>query len=89
MAVISNHVSMNYSQFSSLFKRYTGSNFQDHLRGLRIAHAKQLLRSTGLTIRQISEASGFRSEKHFMRSFKQVVAISPGGYRRNARISGE
>ena len=88
MAVVSNRVSMNYSQFSSLFKKYTGDNFGDYLRMLRIEHAKQLLRDTDLTVRQVSEAAGFRNEKHFMRSFKQAVAVSPGGYRHNLRGRG-
>ena len=89
MAVVSNRLSMNYSQFSSLFKKYTGCNFGDYLRALRIAHAKELLRGTNLTIRQVGEASGFRNEKHFMRSFKQAVAVSPGSYRHNFRAHGE
>ena len=36
MAVVSNYLSMNYSLFSYSFKQYTGSNFVNYLRDIRM-----------------------------------------------------
>ena len=83
MAMVSNHVSMNYTQFSTLFKQYAGSGFNDFLRGVRIAESKRLLAGSSLSVREVGVASGFVSEKHFLRSFKQETGVSPGGYRRS------
>ena len=83
MATASNHISMNYTQFSTLFKKYTGSSFPDYLLNVRLAESRRLLADPSLSIRSVSRLSGFRNEKHFMRCFKQTTGVSPGVYRRN------
>ena len=40
MAVVSNYISMNYSLFSYSFKQYTGSNFVNYLKDIRMRGAK-------------------------------------------------
>ena len=83
MAVVSNEVSMNYSLFSSAFKNYTGTNFVGYVRDLRIAEAKKLLAQTPLKVNEISAKVGYDNEKHFMKSFKAIVGVSPSEYRKN------
>jgi len=83
MAVVSNSISMNYTQFSNLFKQYTGSSFRDYLKNLRLAESRRLLADPALSIRKVGELSGFRNEKHFIKCFKQETGVSPGDYRRN------
>lgn len=86
MAVVSNHISMNYSLFSSLFKEYTGSNFVNYLKEIRIEKAKELLTETDLRINEISVKIGYDNEKHFMKTFKASCGVSPSEYRKNAQI---
>lgn len=43
MAMVSNYVSMNYSLFSVTFKEYTGVNFVNFLKDIRMEQAKKLL----------------------------------------------
>jgi two-component system response regulator YesN len=83
MAMASNQVSMNYSQFSHLFKQHTGCSFRDYLKNIRIEESKRLLGDPSLSIHSVSALSGFKNEKHFMRSFKEEVGVSPSDYRRN------
>jgi len=83
MATTSNHVSMNYSQFSTLFKKHTGVSFPEYLLNIRLTESRRLLSDPSLSIASVSKMSGFKNEKHFMRCFKQVVGVSPGEYRRN------
>ncbi len=85
MAVVSNHISMNYSLFSTEFKRHTGQNFVTYVKELRMSAAKELLVTTDLKINEISAKVGYDNEKHFMKSFKAYVGISPSEYRKNAR----
>ena len=54
MAEVSNHVSMNYSMFSSTFKEYTGDNFSTYLRKIRIEKSKKLLEKTDLNVNEIA-----------------------------------
>jgi YesN/AraC family two-component response regulator len=83
MAVVSNHISMNYSLFSAEFKNVTGTNFVTYLKDLRMGEAKRLLTETDLKVNEISTKVGYDNEKHFMKSFKAYVGVSPSEYRRN------
>lgn len=85
MAMVSNHVSMNYSLFSYLFKQYTGTNFVNYLRNLRIEKSRELLVSTDLRVLEISAQVGFQDEKHYMKTFKTIYGVSPTEYRKNHR----
>lgn len=83
MAVVSNHVSMNYSLFSLLFKQYTGTNFVNYLQSLRVEETKRLLASTDWRIGEIGRRAGFSDEKHFLKVFKNATGLSPGEYRKS------
>lgn len=82
MAMVSNHVSMNYSQFSNAFKEYTGMNFVSYLQDMRMIRAKHLLRTTDMKVFEISWKVGLRNEKHFMKTFRAMYGVSPTEYRR-------
>ena len=89
MAVVSNYLSMNYSLFSYSFKQYTGSNFVNYLRDIRMKEAKRLLAGTDMRIAEISQAVGYENEKHFMKLFKGCCGVSPSEYRRNMGFTGD
>ncbi len=89
MALVSNYVSMNYSLFSLAFKKYTGTNFVNYLKDIRIAEAKRLLSQTDERLQDISRRIGYDNEKHFMKTFKSICGISPSEYRRNAMMEEE
>ena len=83
MAVVSNQVSMNYSLFSYSFKQYTGQNFVNYLKEVRIEKAKELLAGTDMKIIEISQTVGYENEKNFMKIFKSLCGVTPGEYRKN------
>lgn len=86
MAMVSNYISMNYSLFSYVFKQYTGYNFVNYLKNIRITEAKKLLETTELLVAEIALAVGYDSDKHFMKIFKKICGVSPTEYRKNALI---
>ena len=86
MAVVSNHVSMNYSLFSLLFKQYTGTNFVSYLQKLRIEEAKRLLEATDWRVNEIGRRVGFADEKHFLKVFKAATGFSPTEYRKSTLL---
>lgn len=81
MAVVSNYVSMNYSLFSFTFKKYTGTNFVNYLKEVRIGEAKKLLQESDMKIVEISSKVGYEHEKHFTRTFKSITGLTPSQYR--------
>lgn len=86
MAVVSNYISMNYSLFSLNFKEYTGMNFVNYLKKIRIDEAKKLLQDTEEKVLDISQAVGYDNEKSFMKVFKSVCGVSPTEYRKNIHM---
>lgn len=85
MAVVSNYISMNYSLFSYSFKQYTGQNFVNYLKEIRMREAKKLLATTDMKVIEISQNIGYDNEKHFMKIFKSTYGVSPTEYRKNMR----
>ncbi|MBS6559719.1 MAG: response regulator [Clostridiales bacterium] len=87
MAIVSNYVSMNYSLFSIAFKDYTGVNFVNYLKDIRIEAAKELLENTEWKIQDISKKVGYENDKHFLKIFKNLCGVSPTEYRNNFQVS--
>jgi two-component system, response regulator YesN len=81
LAVVSNHISLNYSYFSHMFKEYTGQNFVDYLKKIRIEEAKKLLKQPEYKVFEISEMVGYKNPKQFARVFREMEGISPTEYR--------
>lgn len=87
MAMVSNHISMNYSLFSQAFKEYTGMNFVNYIKEVRISKAKELLQDTTKKVAEVGHAIGYENEKQFMKVFKSVTGISPTEYRKNSSLA--
>ncbi|OMF37734.1 DNA-binding response regulator [Paenibacillus sp. FSL H8-0548] len=85
MAVVSNHVGLNYSYFSEAFKAHTGENFVGFLKKLRIRKGKELLLEGNQKMQEIGSAVGFENSKQFSRVFKELEGISPQEYRIKVR----
>ena len=86
MAMVSNHICMNYSMFSAAFKEHTGVNFVNYLKEIRIAEAKRLLLQTEDKITEIAKQVGFENDKHFMKSFKTACGVSPSEFRKDYKM---
>ena len=82
MAEVSNHVSMNYTMFSSVFCKYTGMNFTVYLRKVRIDKAKKLLHNTDMKVKEICQEVGSDDMAHFTRLFKEETGKTPNAYRK-------
>lgn len=73
------NVSSNY--YAILFRKVTGFNFIDFLLGVRMYHARRLLRDTKLPVSQISESCGFMSAAYFSKMFRKYCKMTPHQYR--------
>lgn len=81
---MANHLHMNASYFSVLFKEQTGLTFSEYLTRRRVQRAKELLANTQLTIAEIAEQVGYQTAKYFVKVFRTIEAVSPGQYRQEA-----
>lgn len=76
------HFEMTLPAFSKFFKDHTGQNVMDYTIHLRIERAKELLRTTELPLKEISEAVGYYNISSFTRRFKLNQGITPSEYRK-------
>ncbi len=83
--VLSDHFGKSISNFSHYFKSRTGHMISEYINRKRFEKAKQLLRSTDMTILEILPLSGYCHISTFMRQFKQLEGTSPAKYRTTSR----
>jgi AraC-like DNA-binding protein len=69
--------------FSRLFKKETGFTPHDYILTTRINHAKFLLLTSSLSIKDICFQLGFSSESAFCTAFKKKIGETPSEFRTN------
>ena len=70
------------SRFSHAFKRETGESFKEYLIGVRLEHAKRLLKYSNLNVTEIAFSVGFHDANYFSNVFKKRLGVSPLAYRK-------
>ena len=83
LADMSGCLHMSKSHFSDLFKRSINITPHQYVIKSRVQKAKQLLEQTNLSITEIAEKTGFNTNSHFSRSFRQHANIAPKSHRAN------
>jgi len=81
LSSISHAAGLSLNHFSRLFDRQLGYTPIEYVWHLRIQKAASMLRSTGLSVGEISTQTGFQNPFHFSRRFKAAFGSSPRAYR--------
>ena len=72
---------LSVSSFRRIFTEYCGASPIQYRNLLRVRRAMALLAEGHLTVREVSEASGFENEGYFFRYFKKITGETPNQYR--------
>lgn len=67
---------------SRLFKNQIKIGFTEYVNGKRFEHAKELLLTTDLAIKEIASRVGINDANYFTRAFKQYFGDSPSTFRK-------
>jgi len=73
------HVSEDY--LTRVFKKELGLSPWDYLNRYRVWLAGSLLRNTGMSVNEVSIATGFQDQAYFCRVFKKIRGYSPSKLR--------
>lgn len=77
---------LNRSYFGKIFKEALGKTPQEFLLNYRMIKASELLKLTGLSIGDISNAVGYANQLHFSRAFKNMYGMAPREWRNQNRV---
>lgn len=72
---------------SRVFREQTGMGFNDYRLKVKMAQAKKLLKTSGLTVKQVSARLGYANAESFIRQFEKIAGTTPSSYRRSQRRS--
>lgn len=85
LAILEEELHLSKYYISHLFGDKLGIRFNDYVNSLRMSEACRLLRTTNMSITEISDASGFGTLRTFNRSFIKQMGLSPSDYRKSNR----
>lgn len=74
------HVSSGY--LSRLFSKEVGEGYAAFLTRIRTDRARELLRTSNLSINEISDLLGYEDTGYFIKIFKKQTGVTPASYRR-------
>jgi AraC-like DNA-binding protein len=74
---VANLAAMSRWHFCRIFRTMTGQSFSHYVRELRLARARELLTTSGLSLTEIALEVGFYDLPHFDKVFRRRFGISP------------
>lgn len=81
-AELSERFGLSANYISNLLKASLGIRYNDYVTQLRLNHAKELLLSTRLSVKEITTACGYYSQSHFTKLFLEHMGCTPAEYRK-------
>ncbi|MBN9273381.1 MAG: helix-turn-helix domain-containing protein, partial [Mesorhizobium sp.] len=82
-------VDISQRQLDRLFKQYVGKPPALYYRDIRLDRARGLVTQTDMLMSEIAIASGFSSQVHFSRAYRERFGLSPRSDRVEGRIPFE
>ena len=78
---VSREVDISPYYFSKLFKQETGQNFIEYLTEVRLDCARDLLKGSECSIKEICVRAGYGDPNYFSRIFKKYEGVTPSEFR--------
>ena len=85
---LAEHLSLDRSYFSALFKKHTGMSPQQYLVGFRLERAAEMLAHHLCTPQEAAQRCGYTDLSNFSRMFKRRFGVSPRNYRKTKPKAG-
>ena len=82
---VAESANVSSAYLSRLFSEHLGISFVEHLTGLRIERAEQLIRENRMTIKEVAITVGYQDPNYFSKAFRKMVGMSPSMYAERSR----
>ena len=78
---IARRVATSRRQLQRSYAEIGNTTFREHLTGVRMERAGELLRQGNLTIREVAHRVGYRQPAQFAKAFRRHHGAAPSGFR--------
>src|ERR1700712_4077209 len=78
---IARRVASSRRQLQRAYNEIGETTFREHLTGVRMERAADLLRTRGLTVREVAHRVGYRQPAQFAKAFRRHHGVAPSDYR--------
>ena len=79
------HVSVSRSTVQRWFEKHLGRSPAVEIVRVQVQHIQESLRATNMTLEEIAYSTGFAHVESMQRTFKRMVGMTPGQYRKQVR----
>lgn len=84
LTAVADHLHVNPSYLSHIFKREMGIGLTRYITRIRIEQAQQLLKETDWKIARVAQSVGLNDPRYFNTLFKRYTGVTPAAYRDRA-----
>ena len=85
LSLLARHAAMSRFHFLRTYRTLAGRTPMEEVRCMRLDHARNLLLSTSLTLKEIAARAGLGSEQSMCRLFRRRFGTPPGEFRRHLK----
>ncbi|MCW3001310.1 MAG: helix-turn-helix transcriptional regulator [Conexibacter sp.] len=84
---IARRVASSRRQLQRAYSEIGSTTFREHLTAVRMERAADLLRTRGLTVRDVAHRVGYRQPAQFAKAFRRHHGFAPSDFRAQGRFS--
>lgn len=81
IADVANHLGLDRSYFSAIFRQSQGISPNEYLTQIRMQQSSWMLRNKMMPVKQIAQYAGYHDALTFSKAFKRFFGVSPRAYR--------
>jgi AraC-like DNA-binding protein len=82
---IAEQLNVSYSTFRRTFREHAGVSPHQYRLHVKVSAAREMLRNTGLLVKEIGCHCGFEDEQYFCRIFKRLTGNTPSEFRKHSQ----
>src|SRR4051812_23825667 len=82
---IARRVASSRRQLQRAYAEIGNTTFREHLTGVRMERAADMLGARGLTVREVAHRVGYRQPAQFAKAFRRHHGLSPSTFRAQSR----
>ena len=86
---IARRVASSRRQLQRAYAEIGNTTFRDHLTGVRMERAAELLATRMFTVREVAHRVGYRQPAQFAKAFRRHCGVSPSDFRAGGGSPGD